>query len=44
MMNLSREQVGGILVKEVEDLCDPLSKAVGGREDSNRTAQLTSCI
>ena len=38
MVNLSREQVRGILMEEVEDLCDPLPKAVGGREDSNRTA------
>jgi hypothetical protein len=30
MMDLSGEQVRGILVKEVENLSDPLSKVVGG--------------
>jgi hypothetical protein len=30
MLNLSGEQAYGILVEEVEDLSDPLSKVVGG--------------
>ena len=30
MVDLSRKQVGSVLMKEVEDLSDPLSKVIGG--------------
>jgi len=30
MLDLSREQVRGVLVKEVEDLGDPLTEVVSG--------------
>lgn len=44
MLYFSREQVRGIFVKEVEDMGDPLAEMISGREDSDRTSELTGSI
>jgi hypothetical protein len=42
MLDLSGEQIRRIFVEEVENLGDPVSQAVSGREDPNTATELTS--
>ena len=44
MADLSREQVRGILVKEMEDPCHSLTEVVSRRKDPDRTSELTGSV
>ena len=44
MADLSREQVRGILVEEMEDPCHPLTEVVDREKDPDRTSELRGSV